>query len=139
MSLISEIENLLTQVDEDFCPPISLRVGIPQYAEKIARDAAVFSAYDKGRMIAFIAIYCNELDSRVAFMTMVAVANQYRKSGLASSLIETGIRHIRRLGFNSFRLEVHKTNLNAVAMYKRLGFATVSESDQSLFMEMIIA
>ncbi|HZW12298.1 MAG TPA: GNAT family N-acetyltransferase [Noviherbaspirillum sp.] len=139
MSLASEITSLLTQLDRDFYPAVSSRVVIPVYAEKLARDAMIFSVHDKGRMVAFIAVYCNDMDSRSAFTPMVAVAGEYRSNGVASSLIETAVRYVRKRGFKSFKLDVHNTNMKAIAMYQRLGFGVIGEKGDSLVMEKIIA
>lgn len=135
MALALEIADLLTQLNDDFYPAVSSRVVIPAYAEKLAKDAMIFSAHDKGQMVAFIAVYCNDLDSGVAFTPMVAVAGEYRKNGVASSLIETAVRYIKKRGFKSFKLEVHSTNVKAIAMYQRLGFMEIGENSESLIME----
>jgi ribosomal protein S18 acetylase RimI-like enzyme len=139
MALAFEIEAFLTQMDHDFHPPLSARVSLRDYAEKICRNAIIFSAHDKGQMTAFAAFYCNAPDRRTAYITMVAVASACRNHGLGACLLDTGIRHARKLGFKILRLEVHGANVAAIAMYTLRGFVKVDEGEQSLFMEKILA
>lgn len=136
MSLKLEIENLLWQIDGDFHSPLSLRLNIADYAEKMAKNATIFSVYDKETLTAFAAVYCNDSNSQIAYLTMIAVAPGYRERGLGSNLIEASIRYLKRINFKSFKLEVDKKNINALAMYQRFGFNKIAERDDSIFMEM---
>ncbi|HEY4898423.1 MAG TPA: GNAT family N-acetyltransferase [Candidatus Nanopelagicaceae bacterium] len=138
MELKSEIEYLLTSVDADFDPPLSTRISIPEYAEKIHKNATIFSTHQGGELIAFIALYCNTPNKLTAYMTMLAVSRNHRNNGLASNLLETSIRFLKKLGFRILRLEVYKSNSNAINLYENFGFKKVDEDerDTSVFMEL---
>lgn len=135
LSLATEIENFLGQLEGDLDPPLSTRGSLRDYAEKISRNAVIFSAHDKGRMVALAALYCNTSDRQVAYMTMMAVARAFRNKGLGSGLLDSGIRHAERQGFQTLGLEVHRANVAAVALYKQRGFVTIDASESSLFMK----
>ena len=136
MGLKSEIESLLKSVDTDFDPPLSTRISIPEYSEKIHKHATIFSIHQCEELLAFVALYCNDLGNSTAYVTMVGVSRNHRGIGLASTLIESSIQFLRTRGFKSVRLEVDKSNRNAIKLYDRLGFEKVEQNETSAFMEL---
>ena len=140
MEFKSEIEMLLRSVDIDFNPPLSTRISIPEYAEKIHKNATILSTHQGGELLAFIALYCNSKSNFTAYMTMLVVSPNHRNTGLASNLVESGIGFLRKQGFKSLRLEVYKSNSNAINFYANFGFKKVDEdeTDTSFFMELTL-
>jgi ribosomal protein S18 acetylase RimI-like enzyme len=136
VELKSEIESLLNEIDAEFQPSLSSRMSIRDYAVKVVDKAAVLSIHDQGKLAAFIAIYCNNLQTRIAFMTMLAVAKVQRKRGLAINLVQTSIRYLKGINFVKYKLDVYKTNQEAIALYQKMGFRGAGENEQSLFMEL---
>jgi len=57
-----------------------------------------------------------------AELLRVGTAPEWRKSGVASSLLGVALAHLDRLSITTF-LEVRADNLAAHALYRRLGFA----------------
>ncbi len=55
----------------------------------------------------------------------IAVGKEYRRSGIASALIESLFDFSRRNGCDEAYLEVAEDNENAIALYKKYGFFTV--------------
>ena len=138
MELKSEIETLLRSADIDFNPPLSTRISIPEYAEKIHKNATIFSTHQGGKLLAFLALYCNSTNDSTAYMTMLLVSRNHRNIGLASNLVESGIGFLKKQGFKSLRLEVYRSNSNAINFYANFGFRKVygDEKDASIFMEL---
>jgi ribosomal protein S18 acetylase RimI-like enzyme len=136
MGLKTEIESLLKQIDNDFVPSLSTRLVINEYAEKIQKNATIFSTHQGGELQAFIAVYCNDRSSLTAFMTILAVAQKHRNSGLASNLIESSIRFLKKLGFKTYRLEVYKSNTSAIKLYEKFNFMKVAETNTSIYLEL---
>lgn len=99
------------------------------YLQKIDERAEIVSEPDGARCRGFVAFYCNNLVTRRAFITLVAVAPQDRQSGLARRLVTRALDICRERGFVSCGLEVRADNAPALALYNGLGFATVSEQD----------
>ncbi len=55
----------------------------------------------------------------------VAVAPQYRRQGIAQSLIEALVAALKEKGITSLALEVRVSNEPAIALYGKLGFLQV--------------
>lgn len=97
------------------------------YLKKLDERAEIVSESDGARCRGFVAFYCNNLTTRRAFITLVAVAPQDRQSGLARTLVTRALAACRERGFSSCGLEVRADNAPALALYEGLGFETMSE------------
>ncbi|MDI6889298.1 MAG: ribosomal protein S18-alanine N-acetyltransferase [Methanocellales archaeon] len=52
----------------------------------------------------------------------IAVANEYRRSGVATQLMDEVLKLFTESGVKSIRLEVRRSNIGAQQFYQRLGF-----------------
>jgi ribosomal protein S18 acetylase RimI-like enzyme len=139
MTLRFEIESLLAQVERDFDPPLSETVDLAAYAEKLALKATNFALYSEGQLAGLVAVYCNDLVNKVAYLTLAAVRKEHRGAGVGSGLLQDAIGYLRRRGFEKFRLETYKTNAGIVDYYGRFGFVIARETDRSVFLELDLA
>lgn len=139
MPLIDQIKTFLEETDNDFNPPGSARTDLAVYAEKMARNAAVFANYDAGKMVAMVAIYCNDPACRIAYMTLAAALPEYRRLRLVSGLIQTAIEYLQRRQFKILQLRIDHGNDSAFRLYQGLGFWVVQEEPQGYLMELTIA
>ena len=63
---------------------------------------------------------CEETD-----MMNVAVHPDYRRQGIAEALIVSLLEHLKEQGSHSLTLEVRASNVPAISLYEKLGFAEV--------------
>ena len=63
---------------------------------------------------------CEETD-----MMNVAVHPDYRRQGIAEALIVSLLENLKEQGSHSLTLEVRASNVPAIALYEKLGFAEV--------------
>jgi ribosomal protein S18 acetylase RimI-like enzyme len=126
--------NFLRKVDHDFNPPLSSKVNLEEYVEKITQQAKLVIRYTTEREIIGLAVlYCNDLKDLKAYVSLVAVASSQRAKGYAKDMMQEAIDHVRRAGFDS--VGIHTNNPHAVSLYKNLGFVIISGSDR-LYMEL---
>lgn len=112
----------MLECDADFVPPLSLRVNILNYAEKLVESATRFEAWSAGRLVGLVAVYCNEPDLNLAFITSVSVANEVRGLGVATILLDMALDHVKATGYEIVELRVGKLNKKALQLYARAGF-----------------
>ena len=136
MTFVDDLVKLLEEVDSDFVPPLSTSLNLHDYAQKMYHSASIFSLHEESKLIAAIAVYSNDPNQKVAFCTMLAVGKNYRNFGLGTNLITTAVNFLKKKEFKFLRLEIYKTNSKAIIFYKRLGFAFVSETGQTIFFEL---
>jgi ribosomal protein S18 acetylase RimI-like enzyme len=130
-----DVQSILSEIDDEFSPKLTSHLDLAAYAEKITRLSTVFSIHERGYCRAFAAVYCNDCERRVAYMTMIAVRKDCRGRGLSNTLLTAVVCHLESIGFLCLQLEVYKSNPRAIAMYGRHAFQVVGETDLSLVLE----
>lgn len=103
------------------------QVDVEAYLTKLGDKAEVLSDEVEGRCRGFVAFYCNDRETRQAFITLVLVDPRDRGLGIASALVRCALELAKRRGFTTCRLEVAKDNDAAQAMYRRLGFQAIED------------
>ena len=139
MSLELQIKELLEDIGEDFIPPLSDTLNIEEYSKKMSHKSTIFSVYDEGKLVAFMSVYCNDLENKIAYGTMLAVVKTHRVYGLGPNLIKTTVDFLKKKSFKVFRLEIYKSNPRVITLYKRLKFQIVQETENSVFVELSLA
>ena len=102
-------------------------VDLDQYLGKLASRAEFVSDSFGGRCRGFVAYYCNALESRQAFITLVLVDPQNPGSGLGRALVACVLDVVRRRGFTTCRLEVSIRNPVAYSTYLSPGFRPLED------------
>ena len=86
--------------------------------------ALFFVAKDNGKTVGYIG--ANNILGEV-FITNVAVTAEYRRKGVATSLINELINRCKKEKALYLTLEVRRSNISAVNLYEKLGFSLVGE------------
>ena len=118
----AEIARHLSRCDSDFVPALSDRIDISDYAHKITEKAVRFEAWATAEVVGLVAVYCNDIERRAAYVTSVSVLRKWQGAGLASQLFERCIEYVTEMGFKCIELEVDCGNPNALRLYGRKGF-----------------
>ena len=103
-------------------------VDLDRYFAKLDAHAEILSDCTAGRCRAVVAFYCNDLSTRVAFITLVVVDPRDREHGVGRTLVHAALELARGRGFTSCRLEVARDNDAAQSMYRSLGFRLVQSN-----------
>lgn len=67
---------------------------------------------------------------QLAWLSRIAVANGYRRQGMATCLIEEVLAHSRRIGLLDTMLYVREDNAPAIRLYERFGFRPTESTYQ---------
>lgn len=121
---VAEIADHLSCCDADFVPPLSGRVEVNDYAEKIVSRAMRFEAWSGGTIVGLAAIYCNDLENRIAYITSISVLKEWMGKGIATQLMNFCIEYAKTSDMQQIHLEVASGNTPAIRLYERNGFAT---------------
>jgi ribosomal protein S18 acetylase RimI-like enzyme len=134
----AEIAHHLRCCDSDFVPPLSNRVEIDSYAQKIVNNALRFEAWDNDMLVGLVAAYCNDSARHIAYITNVSVLHERLGQGIATQLMSLCVEHIAELGFERIELEVDSANSKAIKLYEKNGFITDGVRDQATLMHINI-
>lgn len=118
-----EIAKHLARCDAEFIPPLSRRVEIIDYAKKIANKAVRFEAWYGDSLVGLVAVYCNNREQRIAYITSVSVLHEWTGKGIAASLLKQSIEYAKAAEMQQISLEVATKNTSAIKLYEKSGFA----------------
>lgn len=114
---------------------ILLTVPIEDYVTKITKYATIVPYWLQGEVKAFIAYYNNDESKTTAFLTMIVIDKNLQGNGLGKLLLEFSINDLVKKGFESYGLEVLKSNENAIQLYTKYGFVKQESRGQLWYME----
>jgi ribosomal protein S18 acetylase RimI-like enzyme len=66
-------------------------------------------------------------DDDVALLSRLCVDPAVASRGMGAALVADAVEHARDAGFRRIELDVRETNVRAIALYERAGFAAASE------------
>lgn len=111
---------------EEHMPRLAAKVGsYYSYAEKLSKNAHFLFAKDEGEILGFISFYANDFISCIGFISLIIVSSKVQKKGIGALLLNGCFRRMKESGMAMAKLEVEKTNSNAIAFYKHMGFELI--------------
>ena len=103
--------------------------------DKLTNYSDFIVAYkDTENILGYIAIYANDYNSKIAYITLIAVNRKYQGQGIGKKLIKKAEDISSSRDFEKIRLEVHKENCNAIHFYENLGFKQEKDNDETFYM-----
>lgn len=132
---VNELRNHLERCDSMFVPPLSLRVDIGEYADKIVNNAYTVELWETNKLMGLIAAYFNDPLEQKGYITNVSLEKEIQGKGLAEKLMQHVLQIAEELKYSEIRLEVDFNNINAIKLYHKLNFIEISRDTN--FIEMI--
>ena len=124
--------------EQDFLPPLSTRVNVSEYAERLHNSAARYEAWTRGDLVGLVATYQNDPNKECAFISSVSVVKLWQGKGISSRLLEQCIQEVTRLQFAQLALEVNKRQLLAISMYEKRGFKELEATSETIKMQLAL-
>lgn len=131
-NILSKFTDMLgsLQKGEDYIEKMSL---------KFSEYATVLAMYYGDNLIAFSSFYCNDQESKQAFLSMIAVSRGFEGKGYGRTMLKVVEQNCIKSGMTALVLEVNKNNSNAINFYEKNGFVFLSrETDNSFFMKKML-
>ncbi len=120
----------LKKVDNTFPIPLSFKVNLSDLAQKLIEKGYVCLAVDNDAIVGMVGFYANNFDTKVAYISVVSVSNEYQRRGIAKELLCRALDICNENGMKTCVLYTHKTNNGAIAMYKKLGFVMENDAER---------
>ena len=119
----AQITEHLVRCDADFVPSLSSRVTIGDYARKLSGKAMRFEAWSAGTLVGLVAAYCNDRETRIAYISSVSVLKEWMGKGISARLLKQCVRHAEESNMRQISLQVASGNTPAIGLYEKSGFA----------------
>lgn len=126
---VNTVYECICKFDKCFMPTITQRKPDKMdYALKLFKNAETFILENNDVIIGFLSAYINDISTKTAYLTLIAVEDSHRKCGLGEILLNAAEAEAVNKKFKHFKLEVHNHNFNAINFYKNRGFREINES-----------
>lgn len=112
----------LRTCDTTFVPPLSERVELASYAQKLVAHATRVEAWRGKELVGLLALYEGADAGASAYVTNVSVLPTLRSKRIASLLIAKYQYELSDMGIKILKLHVDSGNLAALRLYHRMGF-----------------
>ena len=119
----NDIYNHLCAVDNFFSVPLSARLNIDDYADKLYNYADRLEVWNEKQMIGLVAYYHNKTNNTF-HISNVSVEIEFQKKGIAHNLLSKLIEKARDLYVRKINLIANRTMFS---FYFRLGFSLGKE------------
>lgn len=125
----------LLRVFGDLLPtPLSGRMALEPYAEKLIARAHVGRAIVAGTDAGAVVLYANDEQTRCGHIPLIAVRPEFRGQGIGAALLSRAMARCRQRGMRGLDLEVDEQNERAIALYTAAGFRAVDRTPPKLRM-----
>lgn len=118
------LSSYLHDVDNEFDVPISTKQPIEHFVAKILQSGIVFAIQSGGgKCLSINCFYCNNQQTKIAYITLVSTRREARKHGYARGLLREVISYCKEMHFRSIQL--HSLNPQAISLYIQEGFKEI--------------
>lgn len=130
-----DLLKFLEEVNHEFSPSLDDKVVLRDYATKIQEQASVMIETDRSGICGMVVFYCNNQETKLAYISLVGVSTRARSQGIASRLVKSVCEYINTKKF--YKIGIHSNNPSAIRIYQQLGFCIV-EDEERKYMEMAL-
>lgn len=123
-----QIQSFLTEIESNFEPPLSQRLNIQEYAEKLSNKARVICYREEERIISAILYYIDS-ENRTAYIPVLGSVRGFAGKGLMRVLMDKLEEKLLASDFYSLRLETWLGS-RALNIYIKRGFYVSSITEQ---------
>ena len=129
-----DIRSHLSSCDRRFSPPLSDRVDIGEYSQKLRLNAVTFEAWNGESLVGLLAAYIDGRE-RSCFITNTSVSPEFSRRGVAAKLLAACLERARAEQVETVSLEVSQDSHPAISLYAKFGFEVVGRREDFLKMQ----
>lgn len=120
-----ELYVFLKEVEKDFITPLSAKVNLVDYTEKVFVLSEILCLKDKNKIVGCIIFYCNNLKEKFAYISLLVIRNEYRGRGYSTLLLKKVILFLKKRDIKM--VQVHTESMIACKLYEKIGFRCIEE------------
>lgn len=131
---LEEKRVIMKTCEDAFENHIPLDITNDKLIRKIDALAEFFVAYST-EVLGYAAVYANDIESKIAFITLIAVRPRFQKRNIGYRLLKKCQEIAVKRGCRGIKLEVNNKNHSAIAFYEKNGFRYFSDcTKDSIYM-----
>lgn len=118
----SMLEEFVQKIDLELPVPLSQRVDIEKYVDKLYEKAHIVSKVENGKVVSAVIGYTENLIGNMSYITLVGTLPEGRHKGYAAEVLEEYISDCKRKNIDGIHLHTELHNTSAICLYKKHGF-----------------
>ena len=119
---INTAADFLFSVNDLFTIPLTERIDIPSYVEKLLNNGYLLKAVYHERIVSLAAFYANDNETKISFLSMLAVSPDFHGCGIAGRMLDSMFIICKKNNMKKQMLYVYADNKKAINRYKKSGF-----------------
>jgi len=127
--------NFIQEENNSFPVPLSDRVDLDSYVDKLLNNAVVYGINDMNELCGIICYYKNNFIDKKAYLSYLCIKKEYRGKKAGQKLLDIMTSDCQKDHFKSIILETNKNNKIARNFYEKNGFVLIKEEINSVFYE----
>lgn len=120
---LESFRSFIKKASCDFLPPLLPRIDVDLYYEKLSKLATSVVCMDGDKMVGIVAVYCNNMETKVAYIPLVCVDVESRGQHIATELMNRAISLVKSRGM--LKIGIHTNNKFAKSLYVKMGFQLI--------------
>lgn len=125
-----ELFTFLNSIDGLFPVPLSNKVDLQQYAEKLLEKGQLCIERRNGEIVGLVAGYTENLTDNMAYISLVGTSEKAQNQGIATKLIKEFCDECRKKNIERVHLYTDIRNSNAIYLYEKIGFKKLIISNE---------
>lgn len=125
-----ELLIFLKKIDSLFPIKLSDKTDLSNLTEKFLSLGTIFSISENNEIVGLIAGYNNDILNHKAYISVLAILPEYQGKGYASKLLLDFEKDCIEKKIIRIELFTHKTNDNAIKMYKKNNYVVDNSNTQ---------
>lgn len=132
---VEKAKVLVCATNYDFDPPLSQSIDIDKIAEKWSKYAKFLTLHNEDNERVALVVFYENKEERFLYIPHFVVRAPFRHKGVGHTCIKYLLEKTKSEGFETLRLEVLKTNANAIQFYHKEGFVLKEERENTYLLE----
>lgn len=134
---LNQLINIHHICDQDFIPKLSSKVNIEVYCKKLHSNSTIITLHNNDKdLLGLVAVYVNNEETRVAYISSVCILKQHWGKGLGKLLLKETISFVAKKKFRSIKLEVGIENYVAIKLYNSFNFKVIEKGLSTQIMQL---
>lgn len=118
-----EVKKFISKIDNLFPVPLSEKVQIDEYCEKILNNGMfIVAKNENNQIIGVLAGYANDTENKISYISILCILPKYRNKHIGTQLLNKFIEISKENKMEKVFLYTHKDNKNAINFYKKNNF-----------------
>ena len=122
------VKEYVQKYDNDFYEPLSSRVNIDSFAQKLSDLSTCFLLFERDVLAGMICAYFYQQESGKGYITLTHTKKEFRGAHVAKRLLDAVRSYAKDRGFIFVDLAVYNENVSAYNLYLHYGFTPLSNN-----------